>query len=408
MRWSPLRHGVRTAAVAGLCTVLLAACSDTTEPVTTTHPSPSGQLTPLLDSTLSTPRWFTGTDGLAHLVYELMLTNALPVAVTLNTIEVHDAESNTLLVRLAGEPLRASTSLAASPEVPSVELPAASVAAVWMDIALPDTLVPAAITHRITIEPPPEVPLPPDVLTYTGAAVPVDQRAPVVISPPLAGPRWAALGSCCDGPHRRALYPIDGRWNLAQRFAIDFNQLDSENRPGTGDPTLPESFPTYGQPVYAVADGTVVVAVDGNPDLRVGETREEPTPENAGANRVIIDIGDGRFAVYAHLQQGSVVVRPGERITRGHHIADVGSSGTTGGPHLHFQITDRPSVVLADGMPYALNNFDLIGQTPPLAEVLAYYDNLDAIPIATTRTGERHDETPLGRDVVTFPVEQRR
>jgi hypothetical protein len=38
------------------------------------------------------------------------------------------------------------------------------------------------------------------------------------------------------------LYPIDGRWYLAQRYAIDFNQLDAENRPGTGDPTLPTSF----------------------------------------------------------------------------------------------------------------------------------------------------------------------
>lgn len=405
LRRSPLREGARKVAVAGLCTVLLAACSDTPEPVTTAHPPLGGQLTPLLDSTLSIPRWFTGTDGSAHLVYELMLTNAIPAGVTLNTVEVHDAESNKLLVRLAGEPLHASTSLAASPEVQTVEVPASSVAVVWMDITLPDNIVPAAITHRITIDPPPGLSLPADVLTYTGTAVQVDRRAPVVVGPPLAGPRWAALGSCCDGPHRRAPYPIDGRWHLAQRFAIDFNQLDSENRPGTGDPTMPESFPTYGRPVHSVADGTVVVAVDGNPDLRVGETREEPTPDNAGANRVILDIGDGRFAVYAHLQQGSVSVRPGERITRGHHIASVGSSGTTGGPHLHFQITDRPSVVLADGMPYAFDAFDLIGQTPPLAEVLPYYDSLDAIPIATTRTGERHDEMPLGRDVVTFPPE---
>jgi hypothetical protein len=99
--------------------------------------------------------------------------------------------------------------------------------------------------------------------------------APIVVGQPLAGARWAALGSCCDGPHRRALYPIDGRWYLSQRFAIDFNQLEADNRPGTGDPALPTSFPTFGQPVYAVADGTVAVAVDGNPNLKVGEQREE-------------------------------------------------------------------------------------------------------------------------------------
>jgi hypothetical protein len=37
-------------------------------------------------------------------------------------------------------------------------------------------------------------------LTYTGAAVEVDRRPPVVLSPPLAGTGWAALGSCCEGP----------------------------------------------------------------------------------------------------------------------------------------------------------------------------------------------------------------
>ena len=380
---------------------MLASCSRP-PPFTPTPPPTSGQLTPLLDSTLSTPRWFTGTDGSGHLAYELMLTNAVPAPVALNTVEVHDANSGATLARLTGDSLRTATSLATSPEVPSLQVPPAAVAFVWLDIPVPTDRIPAAITHRITIDPPEGVPLPAEDLTYTGAAVQVDRRPAVVLGPPLAGAGWAALGSCCDGPHRRALYPIDGRWYLAQRYAIDFNQLDAENRPGTGDPTLPTSFPTFGQPVYAVADGTVVVADDGNRDLRVGEHREEPTPANAGGNRVVIDIGEGRFAEYAHLQQGSVSVRPGERVARGRHIANVGSSGTTGGPHLHFQVTDGPSVVFADGMPYVFDSFELTGQTPPLAEVLPYYDTLQPIPISTEHTGARRDEMPLGRDVVTF------
>ena len=387
--------------VVAVCALVLASCSPP-PPFTPAPPPTSGQLTPLLDSTLSTPRWFTGTDGSAHLAYELMLTNAVPAPVALTTVDVHDANSGATLARLTGDSLRTATSLATSPEVPSIQVPPAAVAFVWLDIPVPTDRIPAAITHRITINPPEGVPLPTEDLTYTGAAVQVDRRPAVVLGPPLAGAGWAALGSCCDGPHRRALYPIDGRWYLAQRYAIDFNQLDAENRPGIGDPTLPTSFPTFGQPVYAVVDGTVVVADDGNPDLRVGQHREEPTPANAGGNRLVIDIGDGRFAEYAHLQQGSVSVRPGERVARGRHIANVGSSGTTGGPHLHFQVTDGPSVVFADGMPYVFDSFELTGQTPPLAEVLPYYDTLQSIPISTEHTGARRDEMPLGRDVVTF------
>ena len=405
---SPSPFRVRRALLVVLVgSLLLSSCSPSSTSPRSQQPQPAGggQLTPLLDSTLSVPRWFSGTDGKAHLVYELLLTNAIPAPVTLSALEVRDADSGATLIRLAGDSLRAATSLATSPETPAVLLPPASVGVVWLDIPLADAgAIPAAIKHKLTIDPPAGVPIPDAGLTYTGAAVQVDRRPPVVLSPPLAGTGWAALGSCCDGPHRRALYPIDGRWYLAQRYAIDFNQLDSQNRPGSGDPTLPTSFPTFGQPVNAVADGTVAVAVDRYPDLRVGQGREEPTPDNAGGNHVVLDIGDGRFATYAHLQAGSVTVKPGDRVRRGQHIANAGSSGTTGGPHLHFQVTDRPSVVVGDGMPYVFNAFELTGQTPPLVDVLSYYDTLQPIPITTDRTGARRDELPLGRDVVTFPA----
>ncbi|MGE0216483.1 M23 family metallopeptidase [Mycolicibacterium sp.] len=405
------------AAAAALSALLLAvggpvlgSCSATSpvtpSPVTAPQSVPApegGQVDPLLTSTLSTPRWFTGTDDKTHLVYELMLTNVVAADVTLSAVEVHDAGSGTLLMRLTGDELRAATSLAASADTPTATLTPSAVAVVWLDVPLADPAVPAAVTHRLVTDPPTGIPGSGIAWTFIGPAVEVDRTPPVVLGPPLTGPGWAALGSCCDGPHRRAPYPIDGRWYLAQRFAIDFNQLDEQNRPGVGDPLSPRSFPTFGQPAYAVADGTVVAAVDGDPDLRVGEAREEPTPANAGGNRVVIDIGDGRFAIYAHLRRGSVTVRSGDTVSRGDRIAEVGSSGTSGGPHLHFQVSNQPSVVAADGLPYVFDSFDLTGQTPPLPEVLRYYDTLEPIPVSAGNTGPRRDQLPLGRDVVTFP-----
>lgn len=401
----PVRRRSRIAAIAAVCG-LMASCAAAPHTAPAPPPPVDGQVTPLLDRTLSAPRWFTGTDGEVHLVYELMLTNVVPAAVTLSAVEVRDADSGTTLIRLTDDALRAATSLAASPDTPTTLMPSSSVGVVWLDIPLGAAAVPTAVTHRLTIDPPAGLAASGIALTFGGMPVDVDQRPPVTIGAPLAGQEWVALGSCCDGPHRRAPYPIDGRWYLAQRFAIDFNQLDAQHRPGVGDPLSPSSFPTFGQPVYAVADGTVVAAVDGNPDLRVNEAREEPTPANAGGNRVVIDIGDGRFAVYAHLHRDSISVREGDRVTRGLHIADVGSSGTSGGPHLHFQVTDQPSVVRADGLPYAFDTFELTGQTPPLAEMLRYYDTLDPIPISTGNSGPRHGELPLSRDVVTFPARQ--
>lgn len=369
-------------------------------------PSPESpaQISALVLSVPSPPRWFTGTDHQVHLAYELWLTNPLPAPVTITSVEVVDVDMGEPLIRLEGESLLAAMSLVAQANTPVAVLPASSVGVIWFDVLLDaDRALPSSLTHRLTVELSPDLPVPDSLLTIKGTPVPVDQRPPVVLGPPLAGPQWVALGSCCDGPHRRALYPIDGQWFLAQRFAIDFNLLEPDNRPGIGDPIQYTSFPTYGQPVLAVAAATVVEAVDRYPDLLVGESREELSPETAGGNRIILDLGDGRFAVYAHLQAGSVQVQPGDRVEPGQQIANAGSSGTTGGPHLHFQVTDRPSVVVADGLPYVFDAFEVTGQTPPLMEVVPYYDTLEPIPVTTEGAGPRQNALPLGGDIVTFP-----
>ena len=364
--------------------------------------APTGwHFTPLIESVISPPHWFTGTDGKVHLVYELLLTNALTVPATVSTIAVLNADSGATLLRLTGPSLTSAMSLVTSPDAPNVVLPPATVGAVWLDVPLASKeAIPAFIAHQVTIAPASGVP--PSVLSFTGARVKVDRRPPVVLGPPLAGSGWAALGSCCDGPHRRSVIPIGGRRYLGQRFAIDFNQLDAQNRPGVGDPALPASFPTFGQPVLAVTDATVAVAVDRYPDLRVGAAREDITPQSEGGNRIVLDLGDGRFAAYAHLQAGSVKVRPGDRVKRGQPMANAGSSGTGGGPHVHFQVMDHPSLLFADGLPYVFDAFALTGQTPSLVKVLPYYDTLEAIPITSENVGPQRHALPMSRDVVTF------
>jgi hypothetical protein len=369
------------------------------------QPSPLAewQFTPLIESVLSPPSWFTGSDGQVHLVYELLLTNGLPFPATVSTIAVMDAGTGATLQRLSGASLVAAMSLVMPTEAPTAVLPPASVGVVWFDVPLPSAAnVPAFISHRVSIDPVSDVPE--WFLSYTGPRIAVDRRAPVVLGPPVGGARWYAAGSCCDGPHRRALMSIGGGRYLGQRFAIDFNQLDAQNRGGSGDPLLPESFPTFGQPVLAVADATVAVAIDRYPDLRVNEEREAPGAATEGGNRIMLDLGDGRFAAYAHLQAGSVRVRPGDRVVRGQAMAKAGSSGTGGGPHVHFQVMDRLSVLHANGLPFAFDAFLLTGRTPPLVQVLPYFDTLEPIPISTAVTGQRRNALPLGGDVVSFPA----
>src|SRR5947209_2926236 len=58
-------------------------------------------------------------------------------------------------------------------------------------------------------------------------------------------------------------------------------------------------FPTFGVPLYAVADGTVVEVVDGLPDIAPhGQNLELRTPEDFAGNRVLLKLGPGRYACY--------------------------------------------------------------------------------------------------------------
>jgi Peptidase family M23 len=365
-------------------------------------PAAQSQFTPLLPSVLAPPRWFHGGDEQIHLVYELLLTNAAPVPVEVTTVEVLDADTGQSMATLMGEPLAAAMTLLPDPTTPTTSLPAGTVGVVWFDVTLSDPeQIPPTIEHRLTVSVPPGLPVPPTI-TATGGAATVDLRPPAVLGPPLAGARWVAAGSCCDGPHRRAFLAIDGELHVAQRFAIDFNRLDAENRLSAGDPTRNASSPGYGQPVLAVVDATVVAAVDEYPD-QVPNAPTGVTLENAEGNHVILDLGDGRYALYAHLKPGSVGVQAGERVQRGQVIGELGNSGSSTGPHLHFHVMDGPSGVVSDGLPYGFDQFELTGQAPPLAELLVLDQAQEPVPIDTIDAGPRQDALPLGRDVVTFP-----
>lgn len=85
-----------------------------------------------------------------------------------------------------------------------------------------------------------------------------------------------------------------------------------------------------GVPVYAALDGRVVDAHDGEPDMSV-------TLVVQPANYVILDHGNGYYALYWHFKRGSVAVRAGQTVAAGTQIGLTGSSGYSSGPHLHFE-----------------------------------------------------------------------
>src|SRR5262245_49526699 len=238
------------------------------------------------------PTPFTG-NGKTHLVYELHVTNFAVVEIPMNKLEVlsggttiatyEGAELNTMLQRPGSMNLTDNRTIG-----PGLR----AIAYIWITLE-PNAIVPTSLRHRITG----------GSQTVEGPVVPVSTK-PITIGPPLRGANWLAANGPANGSvHRRALIPLNGAVHLAQRFAIDWVQIGPNGRTFDGDEKQNKTHSSYGNEILAVADGVVAFTKDGIPENVPGPTsRAVPiTPETIGGNHVVLDLGGGHFAFYAHM-----------------------------------------------------------------------------------------------------------
>lgn len=68
--------------------------------------------------------------------------------------------------------------------------------------------------------------------------------------------------------------------------------------------------------------------------------KEDPESDCGGSygNHVIIEHTDGNYTIYAHMAKNTITVNEGDAVQQGQIIGEMGSSGRSTGPHLHFQI----------------------------------------------------------------------
>lgn len=360
-------------------------------------------ITPILGRSVSTPIPVPATDGKVHLAYELLLTNVLAQNVTLTSLTVLDGDRP--LLNLTGDGLAYWTRVVGVGATPTTRIGPGQSATVWLDVALdPQADVPEELRHTIGVTlADPKPPLFPQTMTVAVAPTTVQTRKPVEISPPLAGPNWLDGDSCCDmTAHRMALNPIDGQLWAAERFAIDYIQLDPTGRMYTGDESRLESYPYFGTDILAVGDGPVVGVLDGLPEQVPGVTPTGLPLDQYAGNHIVQDLGDGNYALYAHLQTGSVKVKPGDRLSAGQPIALLGNTGNSDAPHLHFHVMNGPDPLRADGLPFVFSAFRLDSR-------LASGDAVDALvagqPAPLQPGFTARDETgvsPLSLDVMTY------
>ena len=282
--------------------------------------------------------------GKTHLVYELRV----------NLASANDSEFRRIDV-IAGSPLASFSGHDLSRMMPSTRVKAGSLAVVYMWITLADgEAVPTSLKHTIVLQD----------RTLSGPEVRVATGPLPALGPPLHGEGWLAVnGPNNESVHRRAGIPIHGFTPIAQRFAIDWVKVGPNSSTFKGDRKNNESYFAYGAEVLAVADGVVTEIKDGIPQNVPGDSRAVPMNlETLGGNHILMDMGQGRFAFYAHLQPGSLRVKAGDHVTRGQVIGLVGNSGNSSEPHLHFHVCDRDSPLISEGMPYVLESFGLRGK----------------------------------------------
>ena len=130
-----------------------------------------------------------------------------------------------------------------------------------------------------------------------------------------------------------------------------------------GDEKDNKNYKIYGAEIHSVADGVVTETKDGIPqNIPNADTHAVPiTLETIGGNHVIVDIGGGRYAFYAHMQPGSLRVKVGDHVKSGDVLGLVGNTGNSSEPHLHFDICDASSMLACEGLPYAFASFDVTG-----------------------------------------------
>ncbi|MCK1796783.1 M23 family metallopeptidase [Streptomyces sp. XM4193] len=230
-------------------------------------------------------------------------------------------------------------------------------------------------------------------------ARPVGEGGGVLVAPPMAG-RWSAL----NGPAEKV--PSHGTHDLGQTYAIDvLHEPDGlpEDRKRRfhllWPPTrTPAHYASFGQPLFAPADGVVVRADDRQRDhlgrmstlgllyllpeglvrsmggyrfvlgnhviVRLDVHRTGPQqrtgghPGAADAGEKTTESADGGveggevYAVLAHLRRGSLTVAVGDRVAEGQQLGQCGNSGNSSDPHLHFHLMDGEEPTTARGVPF--------------------------------------------------------
>ena len=136
------------------------------------------------------------------------------------------------------------------------------------------------------------------------------------------------VSSGCQTPSSVAtnngyMWPVPDTGRVTSPFGYRIHPVLGVKKMHTGIDIAKAGGQSLGKPIVATVAGTVT----------------HSGVKGSYGNTVIIDHGNGMSSLYAHCSE--LLVRVGETVTQGQHIANIGSTGRSTGPHLHFEIREN-------------------------------------------------------------------
>lgn len=179
--------------------------------------------------------------------------------------------------------------------------------------------------------------------------------------------------------------PSHGTDRFGLRYAFDFIQKDQKEASHTANSAnylfggIPlDQYYCFGQPVYAPFAGEVVTVKNNTLDGEKASWLHDQTTaihhslffnpardsfERIAGNYVVLKQTAGIYAAFCHLEKDSIAVKEGQKIQQGALLGNVGHSGNSTEPHLHFQLMDSESIKTANGLPLVFERYEKFNGT---------------------------------------------